>query len=249
MRKRRLQDRFKKLRQRLSRSPAGQRALTRVLALYIRLVHRTSRIIWDMPDSVQPYYAGDANCIFAFWHGRLLMVPPIKPKQRGMFVLISRHNDGELIARTLRHFDIGTVRGSTSKGGGRAAREVITRFRAGENITITPDGPRGPNRAAQAGIIHLARLCQCPIIPVALSSSRHKALRSWDRMQVALPFGKLAICVDEPLVVSPEGGDEAVEAARLQLETRLNVITSRADTLAGLSADRSARSATQREPG
>jgi lysophospholipid acyltransferase (LPLAT)-like uncharacterized protein len=242
-----LRDRIKIFRQRLSRSGPVQWLVTLILANYIRLVWYSSRRIIELPDATRPYQDGEKNCIFAFWHGRLIMVPPFKPRNRPMHVLISRHNDGELIAQTVERFGITTIRGSTSRGGSKAGRDVVRLYRDGDNISITPDGPRGPNRQAQAGVIHLARMCNAPIVPISISVSPHKALKSWDRMQIALPFGKLAACVGEPVAVEHDAGEEAVEAARLSLETTLNTLTARADELVGLSAAHSIRSARHRK--
>lgn len=239
-------DRLKIHRQKLSRSAFVQGLATWVLAQYIRLVYRTSRRRFEIPEASQPYRDGEESCIFAFWHGRLMMIPPYKPPHRPMHVMISHHNDGELIAQTVARFGIGTIRGSSSKGGMLAGRDVIKLARQGDNISITPDGPRGPNRQVQEGIILLARLSGKPIIPVSYSTSRHKALKSWDRMQIPLPFGRLAACVGEPITVA-KGGEEAIEQARLRLEEELNRLTSRADMLVGISEEHSARSATQRK--
>jgi lysophospholipid acyltransferase (LPLAT)-like uncharacterized protein len=242
-----IRDRIKIQRQKLSRTPFVQSLATFILAYYIRLVWHTSRRIIEIPATTHPYQSGEKNCLFAFWHGRLMMVPPFKPKGRGMHVLISQHNDGELIARTVARFGITTVRGSTSSGGSKAGRDVVKLFRKGDNVAITPDGPRGPNRQAQAGIIHLSRMCQAPIVPLSISMSHHKALKSWDRMQIPLPFGRLAACVGAPIAIMREGDEDAVEQARLDLEQQLTQLTFRADELAGLSATRSDKSATQRE--
>lgn len=241
-----IRDRIKIQRQKLSRSAPVQGLLSFILANYIRFVWYTNRRIIDIPEAAAAYGNGERNCLFAFWHGRLIMVPPFKPKGRGMHVLISRHNDGELIAQTVGHFGITTVRGSSSKGGSQAGREVVRLFAAGDNVSITPDGPRGPNRKAQAGIIDLSRMCNAPIVPISISTSRHKALKSWDRMQIALPFGTLAACIGEPIAPLHNDSPAAIEQARQHLEATLNALTARADSLAGLSADRSQYSASQR---
>lgn len=227
-----LRERFKSFRQRISRTAFVQRLVALILANYIRLVHLTSRYTIIVPASAEPYFSGEKNAIFAFWHGRLMMVAPFRPKGRDMKVLVSHHNDGELIAMTVSALKVEAIRGSSSSGGSKAARNIVRTFRAGLNIGITPDGPRGPFQTAQAGIIQLARLCDCPIIPVSLSSSLHINLKSWDRMQIALPFGRLVGTVDEPMFIGSEGDDASIERARLLLEQRLNAVTEQADAVA-----------------
>lgn len=223
--------RFKELRRNLIRLDAMQPFFAWILYCYVRFVFATSRrTVITHPDAMA-YFTGEKNAIFAFWHGRLLMIPPLKPKGRKMFVLISNHNDGELSRRVLSLFGVENVRGSTGKGGGKAALGVIRVFRRGANIAITPDGPRGPMHYAHAGIIHLARLCECPIIPFTVASSRHIQLRSWDKMQVALPFGQLIAEMGAPIHVHPEDNKQTVEADRQRLEDSLNAITRHADSL------------------
>ncbi|MBM3618475.1 MAG: DUF374 domain-containing protein [Alphaproteobacteria bacterium] len=227
-----LRERFKSYRQRISRTAFVQRLVASVLANYIRFVHLTSRYTLIVPASAQPYVSGEKPAIFAFWHGRLMMAAPFRPKGRSIKVLVSHHNDGELIAMTVSALKVEAIRGSSSSGGSKAARNIVRAFRAGSSIGITPDGPRGPFQTAQSGIIQLARLCDCPIIPVSLSGSLHTNLRSWDKMQIALPFGRLVGTVDEPLFVGTEGDDASIERDRLLLEQRLNAVTAQADAIA-----------------
>ena len=239
---RHIRDRIKRFRQRISRTRLAQSMISWLIAFYIRFVYYTSRKEFICDPSALPYANGEKNVIYAFWHGRLMMIPPFKPRNFPMHVLISRHNDGELIALTLKRFNISTIRGSSSKGGSKAAREVVSAFRDGGNISITPDGPRGPNRKAQAGIITLARLCKSPIVPLAYACSGHKALRSWDRMHLALPFGRLVLCIG---AVLPAPTDNVpLEEQLLTIETALNEVTARADIAAGLSTEQAEFSAT-----
>lgn len=185
----RLRDRIKIYRQHLSRAGWVQGSIGWLIAQYIRLIYHSSTRIRELPEAAHPYADGSKSCIFAFWHGRLIMIPPNKPPKRPMHVLISQHNDGELIAQASARFDIHTVRGSTSKGGMLAGRDIVKLARKGDNISITPDGPRGPNRKAQAGIIQLARMCDKPIVPISYSTSRHKALKAGIRCRFPCPSG------------------------------------------------------------
>ena len=79
-----------------------------------------------------------------FWHGRLLMMPHVWRAGVPMNMLISQHRDGRLIADTIAHFGLGSVAGSSSKGGAAAVRQIVKAIRAGEYAGVTPDGPRGP---------------------------------------------------------------------------------------------------------
>jgi len=146
-------------------------------------------------------------------------------------MLISDHQDGQLIARTVSHLGIKTVVGSTSKGGAKAVREMIKLIRGGEYVGITPDGPRGPRMRSSEGAVVVARLSGVPLIPVSFSTSRGKNLRSWDRFLVAMPFGRGVFVWGEPIYV----GRDNVDQARKNLEDSLNRLTKEADQHVGRS--------------
>lgn len=116
-----------------------------------------------------------------------------------MHVLISHHRDGELIAKVIKHFDIEAVRGSSSRGAREALRNMIKLINAGDNISITPDGPRGPALVAQEGAATLARLANRPLLPVTFSATRCWRLSSWDRFMIPKPFSTIVVKVGEPL--------------------------------------------------
>jgi len=109
--------------------------------------------------------------ILAFWHGRLFLMRYAFPGQR-ITILISRHSDGEMIARTMELFGLHASRGSTTEGGAAGLREVVHRVREGYCVGFTPDGPRGPRHVAQGGVVAAARLARVPIIPVSFGASK-----------------------------------------------------------------------------
>ena len=202
-------------------------------ALYIRFVFVTGR--WQTVHGEIPARLWDERrpFILAFWHGRLLMMPYCWRRSARMNMLISQHRDGELIAKTIGHFDLGTVRGSSRHGGSAALRSMVKTLKAGDYVGVTPDGPRGPRMRANAGAISVARLSGAPIIPVAYATSRRRILNSWDRFAVARPFTRGVFVWGEPISVSTDADAEAQDNARLDLEARLNTITREADELVG----------------
>ena len=219
-----LRDRIKRFRQKLIRTNAAQALFAFLAATYIRIVYYTSKRTLIRHESLAPFFNGERNALFAFWHTRFLMIPPYKPKHRPMLVISSAHNDGTLSTRTLGHFGIKTVRGSTSSGGSKAAVGVAKALLKGGNIAVTPDGPRGPAQVLQIGIIYLSRMTGVPIIPVATASSKHKTLRSWDKMQIALPFGHLVMVQNEAIYVPKDTPDEALEDYRVKVEAALTQV-------------------------
>lgn len=215
-----------------------QRAAVRALlcwgaAQYIRLVYRTSR--WKVVggDIPERFWDEGTPFILAFWHGRLLMMPYSWRRGRAMNMLISQHRDGELIAKTISHFRLGTVRGSSKRGGAGALRSLVKALAEGSYAGVTPDGPNGPRMRASDGIISVARLSGAPIIPVTFSASRRRLLRTWDRFFVPLPFSRGVFLWGEPIHVARDVDGAAQEAARKRVEDSLNALTREADRMFG----------------
>jgi len=116
------------------------------------------------------------NAIFTFWHGRMLMMP-LANRYGAFSMMVSRHKDGELISRTIKRLGIGSTRGSSTRGGMAALKEVIRLARAGVNIGFTPDGPKGPRHTVQMGVIQAAKATGLPIHPVSYSARKKKLLK------------------------------------------------------------------------
>ncbi len=153
--------------------PAWRRLAPPLAAALIRVLGRTMRIETVGDDAIAARWrAGEPN-IIAFWHGRQLMLP-LAYRGRGLDILISRHRDGELISRAMRSFGFSSVRGSTTRGGSTALKVLIERGRAGRDVAVTPDGPKGPRQIAQAGVIHLAKVTGLPIFPLTFGASKKK---------------------------------------------------------------------------
>lgn len=211
------------------KSSVAQGAAARLLSLYIRLVFITNRKIQMIDPAAERIMRGEDNALFAFWHGRMMMLPAFCPPKRQMRVLISRHRDGSLISQVIAHFGQATVTGSSSKGGKEAAAEILNALEAGDNIGITPDGPRGPAEVATKGTLSLARLSQKPILPVTFAASRVKRLSSWDRFALALPFGRIVFCVGAPFLVPEEISEEEEEQLLLAFEQTMNQLVDAAE--------------------
>ncbi len=150
--------------------------LPSVGAMLIRLLGRVLRLENRGTEHVDALYREGRRLILAFWHGRQLMIP-IGYRGAGAYVLISQHQDGELIHRIISRFGHRSVRGSTTRGGAGALRQLIKLGRSGVDLVVTPDGPRGPRQVAQMGTIHLAKATGLPVVPVTFSCSKKNTLR------------------------------------------------------------------------
>jgi lysophospholipid acyltransferase (LPLAT)-like uncharacterized protein len=179
-------------------------------------------------ERIRGLWAQGENCIGAFWHGRLLMTPLVYGG-RGLKILISRHRDGELISRTVHHFGMETVRGSSTRGGIVGIKGLVRALQKGYDVAIAPDGPRGPRCKVQPGVIQLAKLSGRPIFPVTFSATPRKILHTWDRFIIPLPFSRGVFVWGGPIWVDHAEGEEEMKQKALLLERRLQEITERAD--------------------
>jgi lysophospholipid acyltransferase (LPLAT)-like uncharacterized protein len=137
-------------------------------------------------EALDGLYREGRNIILAFWHAQQLMIP-IGYRGKGSHVLISRHGDGEIIARIIARFGHEAVRGSSTRGGAGALRALIKLGRSGRDVVMTPDGPKGPRHVAKLGVIHLAKATGLPIVPLAFACSKKNSLRAgiatWSRIR------------------------------------------------------------------
>jgi len=170
--------------------------------------------------------------IFCLWHNRLATcVKALEAHRRphnagaGMAALVSASKDGAFLSRALEWFGIQPVRGSSSRRGAQALRELTTWAERGYDLTITPDGPRGPCYQIQDGITSLSQLTGLPIVPVTMNLNWKISLKSWDRFQIPLPFARCELRVGRTFRVPPEASDAEREKLRWELETELRAIT------------------------
>ncbi|MFO8145184.1 MAG: lysophospholipid acyltransferase family protein [Candidatus Syntrophosphaera sp.] len=139
-------------------------------------------------------------CVYALWHRDLLLLG-LHRMDTNIAVMISASRDGQLIAGPCRHLGYLPVRGSTSRQGSQALKEMVRLARA-HSLAITPDGPKGPVGSIQPGLFQLAFLARVPIIPVVAECNREWIFNSWDRFRCPKPFSRLTINYGEPIQVS-----------------------------------------------
>lgn len=156
---------------------AGLFIIPAVASMLIRLNELTMRTTILNIEPYQKYARSGSGFILAFWHGRLLMMPRIC-KEYDMTVLVSKHRDGELIARTISSFGIKSERGSSTRGWFGGIKGLLRAVKRGGNLVITPDGPKGPARIAQTGIVQIAQKTGLPIVPVSFNSSKKKLFKA-----------------------------------------------------------------------
>jgi lysophospholipid acyltransferase (LPLAT)-like uncharacterized protein len=168
--------------------------------------------------------------IMAFWHGRILPAT-VYFRRRGIVVITSENFDGEWIAGIIERFGYGTARGSTSRGGRKALRQLTRDMAAGKPAAFTIDGPRGPARVAQAGAMWLAKATGNPVVPFHIETDRHWTLNSWDRTQIPKPFAVAAIVIGEPIYVAAATDASGLDVVTRTLQQQLQALELRALSL------------------
>ncbi len=197
-------------------------------SLMIRILGVTWRIEIRGKERLAAARKISDRVIFTFWHGRLLALS-WSHRNSHVYILASEHYDGDLMGKTIEWLGFGHLKGSTTRGGARALRELKGILADGNDIGLTVDGPKGPRGRIQQGATELSRLASCAIVPITNTARRRKIFDSWDRFQIPAPFAKVIVEYGDPLLVPAGAGTEEREELRIELERRLGDLTSRLD--------------------
>lgn len=200
------------VRWRRGRRALGKALLARLAPWLLRALAATWRVEF-VPGPGLDLQRSDAPWLIALWHGRMLAAMPLRGHRgRGITVLVSPSDDGGLADLALRRFGYRVLRGSAHRGGARALRAMDEALAGGAQLVLTPDGPRGPRHAMNAGVAWLARAQGAPILPVGIAVDRAWRMRSWDRFVVPKPFARLVVAYGVPTPVPDAADDAALEA-------------------------------------
>jgi lysophospholipid acyltransferase (LPLAT)-like uncharacterized protein len=160
--------------------------------------------------------------VMLIWHNRILGMPTFfrrrYPGRKGLLVLTSTSRDGAYLEAFVRHFRMGSVRGSTSKRGAPALLDLIRKLEEGYDLCITPDGPRGPRYYLGPGAVLLAQRCEVPLMPFLIEYSRFWRLKSWDGFVIPKPFCTVTITVLPLIKLQPTQDEPSFEAQRRLVE-------------------------------
>jgi len=188
-----------------------------------RVWARTIRLRIEDPHRVIEFVRNQP-VIFAIWHNRLLMLPRVFDPSfptRQSYGLISASRDGDLIANWIERSGYGTIRGSSSRKGVIAMRQLMDTLAADGNVLFTPDGPRGPVYHVSQGVIFLAQKSGAPIVPIHMEYSSCWRLKSWDRFVAPWPFATLRAIFGQPIQVPPLENAGQFEAEQLRLQNAM----------------------------
>jgi lysophospholipid acyltransferase (LPLAT)-like uncharacterized protein len=204
-----------------------------LVAAVARLVYATLRVRVVDDAGIFARHARAEHMVGAFWHETIPLMPLVIARAHypaRVCVLLSWHRDAEIAARAVARFGIRSVHGSSTRGWMGGVRGLLAAARAGDEVLVVPDGPRGPRRRAKEGVVQLARMTGRPIVAFGAAARPVRRLGSWDRMQLPLPFARVAIVTVGPLAVPREGDPAPVLAA---VQAALEGASARAASLVG----------------
>jgi len=211
------------------------RILIPIFSLFVRLLYISCRVVrleGEENEKKAIEISGD-RVIYASWHQRLFYQIH-RLRRRRITVMISQSRDGEYIARLVNWLGLRDVRGSSTRGGVDALKDLVRSIRNGSNGGMIPDGPTGPAREAKIGTIILSRMTGAPIIPISWGADRCWVFNSWDRFMIPKPFARISYCYGEPIFVPRSAKTPEMEELRKILDERLNDITRQCDDVFGI---------------
>lgn len=196
-----------------------------LIAALIRLVGLTLRIRVDDRAGLRERDP-EHPLIWVFWHNRIFSMPFIYRKylkKRHGAVLTSPSGDGEIIAKVMARFGVGSVRGSSNKRATAALKEMVRWLNsdARNDLAITPDGPRGPVYELQPGVVKVAQLTQVPVLPIRVRYEKCYTMRTWDKFMIPKPFSRVYVVIDPFEVLPGTDSDEGFEKVRMALQVKL----------------------------
>ena len=203
-------------------------------SMYVLFVYKTSTINLKNRKNIELLFKKNESFIYAFWHDQLLMCPLTWQSELEIKVLISKHRDGDIIAKLISNLGFKAIRGSThkagktkNKGGLLSARQMIKSLKKGISIGISPDGPKGPRHKVSDGILSISRLSNASILPVGIGFKKKWVLNTWDKFIIPKPFNQITIIWGEPLPALKN--EKSINQIKSKLESTMYNLTKRAN--------------------
>ncbi|QDU20414.1 lysophospholipid acyltransferase family protein [Urbifossiella limnaea] len=179
------------------------------------------------PDHVPP----GGRVIYSIWHENLLF-PTVHFGRPSMAVLVSQHRDGQLLGSLITSLGMGMICGSTTRGGVEAVRKLVDVNAPFRHVAVTPDGPRGPRRVVQHGLVYVASRTGMTVSCVGVGYRRPWRLGSWDRFAVPRPFTAARCVIGAGIVVPPGLKAGQLEPYRLLIQAEMDRLNAAAEAWA-----------------
>ena len=194
--------------------------ITKILTFLIHIIGYTSRVRQINKEVLKDALKEYGSVIVATWHKNIFFSIWLLRKH-DLTALISSSDDGEVIYDVFSKFGYKAVRGSTSRGGIPALKQLIKLLEQKISVAITPDGPLGPPEKIQSGVVLLAKYSGVPIIPWHYEADSQWRLKSWDRHKIPKPFTAVVESYGEPFLVPKDLSTKGVSEYCEKLEAEL----------------------------
>ena len=185
-----------------------------LLYVLVRIIYFTNKKVYHHPKD------DGETFLVCMWHGDLMSQPYNYygfRKNGHVKAMISHNKDGEIIAKLVSSFKIGALRGSSSKGAAKVLISAIKELKSGNDVAITPDGPRGPRYSVADGVVAIAQKSGVKIRCFNAVPSKFWQFKSWDQFVLPKPFGKIDFYISEPFDITSMEFEEAREFIRSKM--------------------------------
>jgi lysophospholipid acyltransferase (LPLAT)-like uncharacterized protein len=214
----------------------ARRVVHRLGVLFLKTLVGSCRFTILGAENLSPDVTGSKGHFIALWHGRMLL-GVARHESSKWWVLVSDHQDGDISGALLEQFGYRVVRGSSTRGGARAVRQMLTILDEGDVVIITPDGPRGPRHSIKPGVVWLARATGHSIVPVGFACDRTWRTKGWDRFNIPKPWSRIVMIYGAPIRVDRSVDEEGLATAADSLRDALFALEERAFGVLGVARD------------
>jgi lysophospholipid acyltransferase (LPLAT)-like uncharacterized protein len=191
-----------------------------ILYRFIRAYSWTFRLKVENEKPWLEHVDAGGRVLLCCWHQQFFPCIRYFKKYSGYkpSLMISQSSDGEMIAGVANLTGWHTVRGSSSRDGQQALRQMIQRLRVTGLAAHIVDGPRGPAGIVKRGVIHLAKDAEAMIVPAHTTAKKAWHFNSWDRFFLPKPFSKVIIRFGQMITVQKTEDINLIEKQRKSLE-------------------------------
>ena len=187
----------------------------------VKILYRTYRIKIINGSIEKKILESGKTPIYISWHQRFFPGIMFLSGRKPIAIIVSLSKDGDFISRIIELLGWHPVRGSSSRGGAKALREVNEIAEAGYSLGHIVDGPRGPAGKVKPGLLLIAKTSGMPILPTIISAEKKWTFNSWDKFILPKPFSKIIIRFDKEIFIPKNAGKEILEFDRMELQKRL----------------------------
>jgi lysophospholipid acyltransferase (LPLAT)-like uncharacterized protein len=194
--------------------------LQTAVCFIVRIYSWTFRLTVENEETWLNHLKGGGRVLLCAWHQQFFAAIRHFKSYEAFHpsLMISLSQDGDLIARIAQRQGWQAIRGSSSRDGGKALKEIIEKLRESRLVGHIVDGPRGPAGVIKAGAISIARATGATVVPFYTVADKAWYFKSWDRFMLPKPFAHVTLRFGEMMSFPDEEGEQCFENQRAALE-------------------------------